>query len=207
MLETSNGVADKRQWNIEPKKRLFAGLALGAIVLLVALIISNVSGSANDDSPIAANPNVSAPSSITLSELPATIVSKDELLSLTKDLGFVIYWNGEMPDTNLELTILAEGKVFVRYLPKEVPVGAAEPYFTVASYYDPEGFAKIQNVGATAGAKLINYSGGAAAASASEADSNIYFGFDGYPALYNIYAPDPQVGWSALESGTISILQ
>ena len=207
MLETSNGVADKKQWSIEPRKRIFVGLALVAIISLVAVIISLGFSSDRKESPIAIAPNESAPASVTLIEQAATIVSKDELIAASQATGFVIYWNGEMPDTNLELTVLSEGQVFVRYLPKEVAAGAAEPYFTVASYYDPSGLAKVQNVGAAAGAKLVNYAGGAIAASASESDSNIYFAFDGYPVLYNIYSPDPQVGWNALETGTISILQ
>lgn len=178
-----------------------------AIVSLVTVIISLGFSADRKESPIAIVPNESAPATVTLTEQAATIVSKEELIAASQNIGFVVYWNGEISDTNLELTVLTEGQVFVRYLPKDVAAGAAEPYFTVASYYDPDALAKVQNVGGASGAKLVNYAGGAIAASASEADSNIYFAFDGYPVLYNIYSPDPQVGWNALETGTISILQ
>ena len=202
MSDTSSDVSAISSWTREPKKRLIVGVALVAVISLVAWGLSGGS-----DSGSASAPSASAPETISLTAVPATIVSKDELVTATKDLGFVIYWNGEMQDTNLELTVLPEGKVFVRYLPTGVAAGAADPYFTVASYYDPAAFVKVQNVGTGSGAKLVNYAGGAVAASASEADSNIYYAFDGNPALYNIYSPDPQIGWAALESGTIAILQ
>lgn len=200
MSEESNGVVEIDNWIREPKKRLIVGLVLLTVISLAAWLLSGGSDSDN-----ATAPSASAPEAVSLIAVPATIVSKAELVSATKDLGFVIYWNGEMQGTNLELTVLPEGKVFVRYLPTGIAAGAAETYFTVASYYDPAAFEKVQDVGA--GAKLVNYGGGAVAASASETDSNIYYAFDGNPVLYNIYSPDPKIGWAALDSATIEILQ
>jgi hypothetical protein len=210
MSDISNNSASSEQKPLEPRKRLTVVLSLVALISLVAWVLSGGSGADNTAATIDTNTQSSsapAPGTVSLTAIPATIVTKAELISATKDLGFVIYWNGKMKDTNIELTVLTEGKVYVRYLPKDVAAGATEPYLTIATYYDPEALGKVQNLGATAGAKYINYSGGAVAASTSESDSNIYFAFDTNPALYNIFAPDPQIGWAALDSGTISILQ
>ena len=189
-------------------------VVLGVAILIVAwLLSSNGTQDSTQLPPTNATSNLPTTQSggnnseLKLTPITASIVSKDELISATKDLGFPIYWNGKMKDTNLELTILAEGKVFVRYLPNDISAGAAEPYFTVASYYDPAGYARVLNLGSAEGAKFIKYSGGAVAASTSELDSNIYFAFDGNPAVYNVYAPDAQVAWDGLESGTLEILR
>jgi len=185
------------------KKNLLTVAALAALLLLVAWLVS---GNSSKDSSQPATSSVGNGDTRKFPSIPATVVTKDELIAATKDLGLVIYWNGEMPDTNIELTVLTEGKVFVRYLPKDVPAGAADPYFTVATYFDPEGFARVQSIGSNEGAKYINYSGGAVAASSSKSDSNIYFAYDGNPFLYNIYSPDPKIGWDALNSATLGIL-
>ena len=112
-----------------------------------------------------------------------------------------------MKDTNMELTVLTKGKVYVRYLPTGVAAGANEKYFTVATYYDPLAFNKVKQLGNKTGAKYIKYKGGAVAASKSESDSNVYVAFDGNPAIYNIYSPDPANAWSAIDSGTFALLR
>jgi hypothetical protein len=210
MSEITNNTPASDQRPIEPRNRLIVVLALVAVIGLVAWVLSGGSGKDKVATPSAASSqstNAPAPATVALTAVPASIVSKEQLIAATKDLGFVTYWNGEMDGTSLELTVLPEGKVFVRYLPKDVAAGATEPYFTVATYYDPAALAKVENVGATAGSKFVRYGGGAVAGSASESDSNIYFAFDGNPALYNIYSPDPKDAWNALESGTIAILR
>lgn len=210
MSNTVNDSSPQTLRHIEPNKRLAIAIALIAVICAVAWNLSrgsssNVATGTNDTA--AQSSTAATTQGLSLQPLPATIVSAPELLSATKDLGVAIYWNGKMKDTKLELTILSEGKIYVRYLPKDAVAGATEPYFTVATYFDPEAFAKVQNLGSSAGAKFVQYTGGAVAASASESDSNVYFAFDGNPALYNIYAPDPKVAWNALDTGTLALLQ
>ena len=204
MSEVSSSSPTDEQRPIEPRKRLIIALALVAVVSLVAWALSGGSGTENSSTQ---SPSTSAPETISLTAVPASIVTKEELIAATKDLGFPIYWNGEMENTKIELTVLTEGKVFVRYLPTDVVAGTADPYFTVASFYDSGALEKAQSVGAGTGAKLINYTGGAVAASSSESDKNVYFAFAGNPVLYDIYSPDSKVAWEGLDSGTIAILQ
>ena|GEM_PF-1285598 len=192
------------QLPVEQRKRLIVVLFLVALIALVAWVLSGNKGGTKADNSAA---GAGKAASITLTAIPAKIVSKAELVAATKDYGFPIYWKGEMVNTDIELTVLTDGKVFVRYLPKGVAAGAPTTYFTVATYYDPAGFGKVQNLGAKAGAKYVKYSGGAIAASASESDSNVYLAFEGNPALYNIYSPEPANAWKAIDSGTISLLR
>ena len=214
MSDNSNNASFESQQPDEPKKRLIVAVMLIALISFVAWVLSSGGKIDGADAPVSAPATVQEPSTpnpapvpITLVAIPASIVTVDELMSATKGYGFPIYWNGEVDETNIELTVLTEGKVFVRYLPKDIPAGATEPFFTVASYYDPDAFGKVQSLGVGSGAKYIRYKGGAVAASASESDSNVYFAFDGNPVLYNIYSPDPQFAWLGLDTGTLKILQ
>ena len=208
MSEIENNSDSSEQRTIEPRQRLIVVLGLALLIALVAWVLSGGSGTDELAAPVeSTNQSASAAPTVNWIAIPASIVTKDELIAATKNLGVAIYWNGETEDTNIELTVLSEGKVFVRYLPKDIEAGSSEAFFTVATYYDPSALAKVQSLGATAGAKLVNYQGGAVGASASESDSNIYFAFDGNPALYNIYSPDPNLAWGALESGSIAILR
>ena len=204
MFESIRNNPRLQNFKITPKQRI--GLFVG-VALVISFVAWLITGSSNRNDVSAPPGTVSQSPATSLTEIPAVIVSKEDLLSATKDVGFPVYWNGEMKDTKIELTVLSEGKVYVRYLPNDVAVGAGEPYFTVASYYDPEAFGKVQSLGSTTGSKFIRYSGGAIAASASEEEQNIYFAFDLNPVLYNIYSPDPKVGWDGLDSGSIVLLQ
>ena len=204
MSDNQENPATSDAIQIDPRKRLIIVLGLIAAISFVAWVLSGDNGGTT---AAPETPSVSAAGSVSLTAIPATIVSVDELMSATKDLGFPIYWNGKMKGTNIELTVLTEGKVYVRYLPKDVEAGSQDPYLTVATYYDTDAIGRVQSLGSTTGAKYVNYKGGAVAASASESDSNIYFAFPGNPALYNIYSPDPKIAWDSLDSGTIKILQ
>ncbi len=197
---------------LDSRKRIAVLVFLLAVIGVVAWVLSGSrgGGGANNQAVDGSKPSSlssAKPGAVTLTAIPASIVSAEQLLAATKGLGFPIYWNGDMQGTKIELTVLTEGKVFVRYLPKDAAAGSTNPYFTVASYYDSGAFGKVQNLGASAGAKYIKYKGGAVAASASNSDSNIYFAFDGNPVLYDLYSPDPLVAWNALDTGTLSILR
>ena len=51
-----------------------------------------------------------------------------------------VFWLGPKSGYTLELTRTTNGKIYVRYLPSGVAVGADKPYLTVATYPFPGGF-------------------------------------------------------------------
>ena len=49
-------------------------------------------------------------------------------------LGIRIYWIGERPGYEYELTKTPDNRVFVRYLPDGAPVGSNKQYLTIGTY-------------------------------------------------------------------------
>jgi hypothetical protein len=159
-----------------------------------------------------ATPNASAsasgfPSSIATQAFGPQIVTRDELLAKAKSFGLATYWNGQMVGTQIELTITTQGQFYVRYLPEGVEVGSKDKYFTVASLYDANAYINVQNLAAQPGAKWRTYQTGATAAAASATDENIYFAYDGYPILVDVFTTNPDEGWALVDAGAIKILQ
>lgn len=186
-----------------PRRLLTVGLVLA--VAIVAWLMVRPASTATPTANLSATESASASSPLTMPVAPV-IVSVEELKAQTNTLGIPVYWNGEMKGTNIELTILRDATVFVRYLPKGVSAGDKAPYFTVATYMNQNAYAQVQSLAAAPGAKSIKYSGGALAATASETDPNTYFAYEGVPALIDVFSQNPPEGWDLIASGSIRLL-
>lgn len=183
-------------------------LQLLGFILAVAAALYLVNNNPLTDQGSKATPSASAsfPASITVASFGPAIVTKEELLDQSKAFGFPVYWNDVMPDTQIELTVTADGKFYVRYLPTGVEAGSKDKFLTIATMYDPNAYATLQGLTAQAGARWSTYAGGALAAAASETDPNIYFAYQGYPLLIDVYSPDPAFGWKLVDAGSVKIL-
>lgn len=63
-------------------------------------------------------------------------VSTGQLRALAASVGHPIYWAGAAAGT-YELTRIADGRTYVRYLPPGVPVGSRRTYLTIGTYVRP----------------------------------------------------------------------
>jgi hypothetical protein len=73
-----------------------------------------------------------------------TATSPAGLRSLASKVGHLIYWVGPKNGYTYEVTRASGGRVFIRYLPPRVKVGAKTPYLTVATYPYPNAFGALQ---------------------------------------------------------------
>ncbi len=71
-------------------------------------------------------------------------VSEDELVALSDELDHPVYWAGAEPSKTTELTVTADGSVYVRYLPSGAKIGAKAPALTVATYPVADAYAVTQ---------------------------------------------------------------
>src|SRR5205814_7461001 len=65
---------------------------------------------------------------------PATAVSLSGLRTLAGAVASPIYWIGPQAGHTYELTKTADNRIYIRYLPKGVPVGTSQAYLTVGTY-------------------------------------------------------------------------
>jgi hypothetical protein len=101
-------------------------------------------------------------------------------------LGHAIYWTGP---GRTELTLRADGSVYVRYLPRGVPAGAQGALPTVATYQVPDAYAATQRVGGRRGAIVRHLPDGALVVAPSATARDAYVAFPGGTEQVEVFAP------------------
>jgi hypothetical protein len=122
-----------------PRGRVRVGAVIAVAVAagLVAWLLLRGNGSSSD---------AKTPSS------GAEAVTAQQLSQLAVTLHHPIFWLGPKHGFTYELTKLANGNIYVRYLPAGVQVGANKPYLTVATYPFPGAAAAMQKQASATGA-------------------------------------------------------
>jgi hypothetical protein len=72
--------------------------------------------------------------------------SPADLTALATKLGHPICWNGRKAGYSYKLTREADGKVFIRYVPPGVEVGAKEQYLTIGTHPFAGAFDAVKRV-------------------------------------------------------------
>src|SRR5262249_53682811 len=81
---------------------------------------------------------------------------------LSARLGRPIYWAGATPGHTYEVTQTPDGRVYVRYPPAGVKVGAEQPYLTIATYPMTNAYTTTKDAAGRAGTVKIAIPGGIA---------------------------------------------
>jgi hypothetical protein len=118
-------------------------------------------------------------------------VSAAELKAVAANLGRPIYWAGSQPDTTYELTRTPEGRIYVRYLPPGVGVGARKPYLTIGTYPLANAFLVTKKAGRLPGAVRIPVGGGGVAVYNVKQPKNVYLAYPGVNFQIEVYDPKP----------------
>ena len=90
----------------------------------------------------------------------ATTTTKAKLADLAAEVQHPIFWLGPKRGFTYELTQTGNGKIYVRYLPDGVDVGADKPYLTVATYPFPGAYPAIKKQAAAKGAVTARLASG-----------------------------------------------
>lgn len=103
-----------------------------------------------------------------------------------------LYWAGPRPGFTYELTKTADGRVFIRYLPHGVPVGAVEPYLTVGTYPVANAFSVTSTLAHESGAVQVTVPHGGVGFYDTSSPTNVYLAFPN--TKYQIEVYDPAAG-------------
>jgi hypothetical protein len=103
-------------------------------------------------------------------------------------LGHPLYWLGPTARDTYELTEDPDGRVYVRYLPPGVRLGASAPYLTVATYPMTNAYAVTTVASKQADTTTISLPGAVAFYAPSRPDS-VYVAFKGAKAQIEVYDP------------------
>jgi hypothetical protein len=119
-------------WARRPDVRAGAVVAVAIAIAFVAWLLVR-GGDSNNANPGTTTGQASGPEA----------TSADKLRALSVDLGHPIYWAGPLPDHTYELTRTSDNRIFVRYLPKGVPVGIRQAAFTIVGTYPVDNAYKV----------------------------------------------------------------
>jgi hypothetical protein len=174
-----------REW--AEKNRLRIRAAIVALVV-IAIVIAVVSG--GGDSKTAAN--------------GAEIVSANELREKAALQGTPVYWAGERPGAELELSRSGGGRAYVRYLTGGAEAGDPRPDFlTVGTYETANPVAALRHQSEQPGGVLAKAPGGATVYFSRTHPHSVYLAYPGVGAEIEVYDPSFRLALRLVDSGQI----
>jgi hypothetical protein len=134
--------------------------------------------------------------------------SEDELRSLSDELGHPIYWAGPIPDRTYELTRTSDNRVFIRYLPKGVPIGIRQAAYTIVGTYPVENAYKVlQGLAKKPDESSFSAPSGGFAVYSTTQSNNVYLAYPGSNLQIEVYDPSPQKARGLITSGQVAAVR
>jgi hypothetical protein len=172
----------------EPRNAAIVGLLLAAAIVAIFLIAN--SGDDNGSNPKSTG--------------GAESISVQGLRDLANSVDHPVYWVGERPGKQYELTIADNGNIFIRYLDANTPVGSRDvASLTVGSYPVQNAYGALQAVAKEAGATTDKTPDGGFVVTNSNNPNSVYIAYPGADTQIEVYDPDPKTALSTATSGTV----
>ena len=146
---------------------------------------------------------VSSASAPSAAGVAAHAVSPAGIKTLSTSLAQPIYWVGAEKGTTYELTQTADGKIYLRYLPKGVAVGSTTAYLTIGTYPVKSAYTVVKGLLKTSGWASVKAPGKAVAGYDKRVPSSVYVAFPGSSFQIEVYSPSPARAKSLVTSGQV----
>jgi hypothetical protein len=171
--------------------------AIVAIVIAVALLVWLLFLRGDDDGD---EPEQSAagPAATKTVEL----VSAEDLPGAVADVGYPVYWLGPQGDTQYELTVITDGRTYVRYLPTDEEPGTTNAYPTVGSYAQAGAVEVLERLSKRQGSETIPLGGGAVALEGGD-DTSVYLAYPGQDTQIELFDPEPGRALQQARAGAV----
>jgi hypothetical protein len=114
-----------------------------------------------------------------------------------------MYWVGPRLGTRYELRQLADGKVYVRYLPAKVKAGDPGKHLTIGMYPMKDAFSRTSALARSPGSSAASPGGGGVAFSGKRNASSVYVAFPGSDYQIEVYDPTPGEARRLVEQGAV----
>jgi len=165
------------------RRLLMVAIALILGLLVWLLFIKDDDSDSDSDSTASSE---AEPATKTVEVLPAA-----ELPSAAAAAGFPVYWVGPAPDTEYEVTVISDGRTYVRYLPKGSEKGVDARFLTVGSYARTDAVKAVQTEGAKPGARTFDVDGGGVAFAQESLPTSVYVAYPGVDVQFEVFDPAP----------------
>jgi hypothetical protein len=138
------------------------------------------------------------------SRTAAIAVTRDDLRRLAAALRHPVFWLGPKAGETYELTQTPNGRVYVRYLPHGVALGASEPYLTVATYPFAGAFTTVSKQATATGVVSARLAHGGLAVLDRAYPKSVHLAFPGLNYQVEVYDPSPGRAMALLAAGKLA---
>lgn len=126
------------------------------------------------------------------------------LRAVADRLGYPLYWAGAQSGARYELTRVASGRTFVRYLTAGAKPGDPRPAFlAVGTYALDDAFAAIKEAGRRPGTITVKLAGGGMAVYDRGRPTSVYFAYPSSKVQVEVYDPSARQARSLVLSGRV----
>jgi hypothetical protein len=133
-----------------------------------------------------------------------TAATPTKLRLLQRAAGHPVYWAGPKPKVRYELTQTTDGRIYIRYLPKGVPIGDRHAtYLIVATYPVKDAFKAVQTAAKESGAVTFHIPRGGVAVFNQSAPTNVYFAYPSSKFQVEVFDPNPSRARQLVRAGAI----
>jgi hypothetical protein len=140
---------------------------------------------------------------VSVTPIPPSGASIRKLRALASSAGHPVYWAGAKSATTYELSELSDGRIFVRYLPTGVRVGARRPLTTVGTYPVPNAFSAVTVIAQRPGATEIKLPNGGIAVSDPAHPTSMYLAYPNGTVEVEVFDPTPGHARQLVQDGLI----
>jgi hypothetical protein len=171
------------------QNRIYAGGAAVAVLIVVALILVLALGGGDDSSNSESGPQV---------------LSLDALREDVSGQTPPVYWAGEQPGAQLELSRPADGRTYVRYLTGGAKAGDERPDFlTVGTYFHADPVKALKRQAQGAEGVIATAPGNATVYFNRDEPHSVYLAYPGVEVEIEVYDPDFTRALQLVNSGQI----
>ena len=172
--------------------------AIVAVAIAVAFVVWLLVRSGDSNTPATGGTTTGQASG------PAATTT-DELRALSAELDHPIYWAGAVPDRTYELTRTSDDRIFIRYLPPNVPVGNRQAAFTIVGTYPVENsYDVLQKLSKKPDESSFSAPLGGFAVYSTTQPNNVYLAYPGSNLQIEVYDPSAQRARELITSGQVA---
>lgn len=171
--------------------------AIVAIVIALALLVWLLFLRGDDDEPERSAAGPAATKTVELvsaEDLPGAVAGVG--------VGYPVYWLGPQEDAQYELTVITDGRTYVRYLPPNEEAGTTNAYPTVGSYAQAGAVDVLERLSKRQGSETIPLGGGAVALEGGD-DTSVYLAYPGQDVQIELFDPEPGRALEQARSGAV----
>lgn len=129
--------------------------------------------------------------------------SASELPGAVSSVRSPVYWLGPEAGSQYELTLITDGRSYVRYVPEGTPDESEETFRTVGTYAFQNPVSELEKLGKQSGNHTFDVPGGGIGMAPGSSPQHVYVAFPGQKVEIEVFDPRPGSAEKSVKSGEL----